>query len=171
MKVVAEWMKLAGIGSLAAGLFSSCAQVPTGEARSLVGAWRGKVQFTDGAFADTKDLEFMYVFNDGGTMTESSNYDGAPPVPPAYGAWRKVGDRVYEAKYEYFWTKAPSNFEELTKGGGWAPGGYGRLTQRITISEDGRTFDSTIKYEMFDQSGKPTDKESHATAQGTKIAF
>ena len=37
-----------------------------------------------------KDLEFMYVFNVGGTMTASSNYDGAPPVPPAYGVWRRA---------------------------------------------------------------------------------
>jgi hypothetical protein len=40
----------------------------------------------------------MYVFNTGGTMTESSNYDGAPPVPPAYGVWRSVGPNEFEAK-------------------------------------------------------------------------
>ena len=39
---------------------------------------------------ETKDLEFMYAFNVSGTMTESSNYDAAPPVPPAYGVWKKV---------------------------------------------------------------------------------
>src|SRR5713101_6199191 len=48
----------------------------------LVGAWRGRVQFRAGPFAAVKDLEFMYVFNAGGTMTESSNYDASPPVPP-----------------------------------------------------------------------------------------
>jgi hypothetical protein len=52
---------------------------------NLAGAWQGRVQFTTGAFADTKDLEFMYAFNSGGTMTESSNYDAAPPAPPADG--------------------------------------------------------------------------------------
>ena len=47
----------------------------TGKAvANLAGAWRGKVQFTSGAFAEIKDLEFMYAFNAGGTMTESSNY-------------------------------------------------------------------------------------------------
>lgn len=60
---------------------------------SLAGAWQGKVQFTTGAFAAVKDLEFMYAFHVGGTMTESSNYDGAPPAPPAYGVWRKTGSR------------------------------------------------------------------------------
>ena len=90
----------------------------------LVGAWRGKVQFTSGAFAATTNLEFCYVFNEGGTMTESSNYDGAPPVPPAYGVWCKCGDRQYQAKYLYFWTKAPTDLQELSKGGGWSPGGW-----------------------------------------------
>ena len=62
-------------------------------APDLVGEWRAPLQFTSGAFAPIKDLEFMYVFNQGGTMTESSNYDASPPVPPAYGIWRKVGDQ------------------------------------------------------------------------------
>ena len=60
---------------------------------ALVGAWKSNIQFKDGAFAEVKDLEFLYVFNAGGTMTESSNYDGSPPVPPAYGAWKEVGPR------------------------------------------------------------------------------
>jgi len=82
----------------------------------LVGAWRGKVQFTSGAFAATTNLEFCYVFNEGGTMTESSNYDGAPPVPPAYGVWCKCGDRRFQAKYLYFWTKAPNAFRPRAGG-------------------------------------------------------
>jgi hypothetical protein len=64
-------------------------------AADLMGEWRAKLQFTSGAFAAVKDLEFMYVFNQGGTMTESSNYDASPPVPPAYGIWRKVGAREF----------------------------------------------------------------------------
>jgi hypothetical protein len=137
----------------------------------LVGAWRGGVQFTTGAFATTKDLEFMYVFNAGGTMTESSNYDASPPVAPAYGVWRKVGARQYEAKYAYFWTKAPSNFDEISKGGGWSPGGHGVLTQKITLSEDGSAFDSAIKYEVFDQLGKSTEGVSEAVGKGIRIRF
>src|SRR5262249_35819283 len=69
---------------------------------ALVGAWRSQIHFSDGAFAEVHDLEFTYVFNAGGTMTESSNYDGAPPVPPAYGTWRQVGSRQFEAKYAFF---------------------------------------------------------------------
>lgn len=138
---------------------------------SLVGAWRGKVQFTTGAFTATKDLEFMYVFNAGGTMTESSNYDASPPVAPAYGVWRRVGARQYEAKYGYFWTKAPAKFDEIAKGGGWSPGGHGVLSQSITLSEDGNSFDSKIKYEVFDQQGKPTEGASEAAGKGIRVKF
>ena len=66
---------------------AGCTHMREANEPGLVGAWRGKVQFTSGAFAATTNLEFCYVFNEGGTMTESSNYDGAPPVPPAYGVW------------------------------------------------------------------------------------
>lgn len=171
MKTRALLIFTTGVVGMLVGFLSGCAHVKPMDERGLVGAWRGKVQFTDGSFAETKDLEFIYVFNQGGTMTESSNYDGAPPVPPAYGVWRKVGDREYEVKYAYFWTKAPKAFEEIAKGGGWSPGGSGSLTQRIKISPDGWSFDSTIKYEVFDQAGKPTEKESHAVAQATRITF
>jgi hypothetical protein len=150
---------------------TGCCTAKNGIGSGLVGAWRGKVQFTTGAFATTKDLEFMYVFNAGGTMTESSNYDASPPVAPAYGVWRKVGAREYEAKYEYYWTKAPANFDEISKGGGWSPGGHGVLTQRIALSEDGSSFDSMIKYEVFDQQGKPTEGASEAVGKGIRIRF
>jgi hypothetical protein len=150
---------------------AGCSSVSVDESSALVGPWRGHVQFTDGAFAAVKDLEFMYTFNAGGTMTESSNYDGAPPVPPAYGAWRKIGEKKYEAKYSFYWTKPPVNFDEIAKGNGWAPGGHGVLTQEITVSADGNGFDSTIRLQMYDQSGRPTDPESRATAQATRMGF
>ena len=129
------------------------------------------MQFKTGAFAAVTDLEFMYVFNAGGTMNESSNYDASPPVPPAYGVWRKTGARQFEAKYAYYWTKAPANLDEITKGGGWSPGGHGVLTQTITLTEDGNAFASEIKYESFDQQGKPTEPSSTASAKGERIKF
>src|SRR5205809_392830 len=95
-------MKMSVVGILVTSCLTACSHVGGERHAGLIGAWSGSVQFTTGAFATTKDLEFMYVFNAGGTMTESSNYDGAPPVPPAYGIWREVGERRYEAKYNYF---------------------------------------------------------------------
>jgi len=164
---------LPALGLMIALLASSCTTVINAKSETagddLTGAWRGRVQFKTGAFAAVTDLEFMYVFNAGGTMTESSNYDAMPPVTPAYGAWKKTGPRQYEAKYVYYWTKPPAALDEITKGGGWSPGGHGVLTQQITLSEDGNSFDSTIKYEVFDQTGKPTDPSSEALAKGARI--
>ena len=157
--------------ALLATFFPSRSLAKEGTDTGLVGAWRGRVQFTTGAFAEVKNLDFMYLFNAGGTMLESSNYDGAPPVPPAYGVWRKVGEWKYQAKYSYYATKPPANFDEIAKGGGWSPGGYGVLTQDITLSADGKSFESTIRYEIFDQVGKPVEKASTATAKGARIGF
>jgi hypothetical protein len=138
---------------------------------ALVGEWRAQLQFTSGAFAAVKDLEFMYVFNLGGTMTESSNYDAAPPVPPAYGIWRTTGPREYEAKYEYYATRPPAAFDEITSGGGWPPAGRGVFIERITLSEDGRTFTSQIRYDAFDTAGQPAAGGGEATGHATRLTF
>ena len=137
----------------------------------LVGEWRARLQFTSGAFASIKDLEFMYVFSQGGTMTESSNYDASPPVPPAYGIWRKVGASEFEAKYEFYVTKAPAAFDEIVKGGGWVPAGRGVFVERITVAQDGKSFTSKIKYDQFDAAGKPAEGGGEATGKGVKLVF
>jgi hypothetical protein len=134
-----------------------------------VGAWRSQVQFQDGAFASVKDLEFLLAINEGGTLTESSNYDGSPPVPPAYGVWRKVGAREYEAKYLFYMTKPPAKFEEISSGAGWSPAGHGELIEHLMLSADGDSFTSTIRFETFDSAGKPTPDGGRATAQGQRI--
>jgi hypothetical protein len=140
-------------------------------AQDLAGEWRAQLQFKSGAFAPIKDLEFMYVFNQGGTLTESSNYDASPPVPPAYGIWRKVGAREFEAKYEFYVTKAPAAFEEISKGGGWAPAGRGIFVERITLSADGKSFTSKIKYDQFDTAGKPAEGGGEAEGKGVRMTF
>lgn len=137
----------------------------------LVGEWRAQLQFSSGAFAAVKDLEFMYVFNQGGTMTESSNYDAAPPVPPAYGIWRRVGPREFEAKYEFYVTKAPATFGEIAKGGGWLPAGRGVFVEKITLSEEGNAFASKIRYDAFDTAGQPVEGGGEADGRGVKLRF
>ena len=140
-------------------------------APDLVGEFRAQLQFSSGAFASIKDLEFMYVFNQGGTMTESSNYDASPPVPPAYGIWRKVGNKQFEAKYEFYVTKPPATFDEIVKGGGWGLGGRGVFVERITLSDDGKSFTSKIHYDQFDTAGKPAEGGGEATGHGVKLTF
>jgi len=97
------------------------------DALGLVGQRRAKLQFRNGDFAAVDDLEFMFVFNAGGTMTESSNQDAAPPVPPAYGTWWRVGVDRFEAKYELYPTSAPTGLEDIAKGEGDASGQGVRL--------------------------------------------
>src|SRR5262245_53583948 len=109
---------------------TACAR-GSGPAPALLGAWRSQLQFSSGAFAGIRNLEFMYVFNAGGTLTESSNYDAAPPVPPAYGVWRELGGSTFEAKYEFYVTAAPATLDSLKSG--WLPSGRGVFSERITV--------------------------------------
>jgi hypothetical protein len=117
------------------------------------------------------NLEFMTVFNAGGTMTESSNFDGVPPVPPAYGVWRRTGERTFQARYEFWVTKPPTAFDELAKGGGWAPNGYGTLAETITLAADGRSYASTLSYSFFDTAGKHAEGGGTATAIAARVGF
>lgn len=137
---------------------------------AIVGAWRSSLQFTSGAFASIKDLEFMYVFNQGGTLTESSNYDGAPPVPPAYGAWRAISATEFEATYEFYVT-SPAPPDAFRTGAGWLPSGRGIFTERITLAADGRAFTSTITYEAFDTHGQAVAGGGTATGSAVRIGF
>jgi hypothetical protein len=149
----------------------SCTKRSESRTENLIGAWKGKVQFTTGAFAEIKDFEFMWVYNSGGTMTESSNYDGVPPTPPAYGIWKKTGDKQYETRYEFYWNKVPASYEELVKAGGFSNAGYGVLSEKITLSDDGKSYSSTIKLNLFDQTGKQFTIDDEATAEAKRMEF
>ena len=151
-------------------LSSACTSKPPTDSALLVGAWRSTVQFESGAFAEITDLEFMYVFNAGGTLTESSNYDAAPPVPPAYGVWRMVAANVFEARYEFFSNALPET-DAFVKGTGWPPSGHGVLTERIEVSSDAQTFASTIQYEAFDTRGERIEGGGTARGAGVRIGF
>lgn len=135
---------------------------------ALQGAWRSSLQFSSGAFAGIKDLEFMYVFNAGGTMTESSNYDAAPPVPPAYGTWKQTGPSQYELHYEFYIT-APSAPDAFKTGAGWVPAGRGIFTEKLTLSPDGNSFTSEMNYEAFDVSGAPMEGGGKAQGRGVRM--
>ena len=157
-------------GLAAVLLAAGCPADQQPQPEPLVGAWRSAVQFGTGAFASMKDLEFMFVFNAGGTLTESSNYDGAPPVPPAYGVWRSVGPREFEAKYEFYVT-SPSPPDVFRSGGGWLPSGRGVFTERITVSPDGQTFTSTIRYEALGMKGEPVPGSGEGQGRAVRIRF
>ncbi len=139
--------------------------------RGLTGAWRARVNFRTGAFAAIRDLEFMYVFNAGGTLTESSNYDSAPPVPPAYGVWHKISATEYEAKYTFFVTKPPASFSEIAGGAGWLPTGHGVLTEQITLAPDGNSYKSIINYEPVGVDGKTVEGGGAGEVSAVRMDF
>jgi len=143
MKTVLIYLLLAATAACTGGcseaLPSSAAQQPAPS--PLIGVWRTKVQFKDGALSDLRDLEFMYSFNTGGTLTQSSNYDGMPPVPPGYGVWRQVGPRRFELKYAYY---APAKFVRHGRKSGWVPSGRGLYRETLELSADLDTYTSQI---------------------------
>lgn len=161
---------------LALGLGAGCKQ-PADPADiaapdiQITGAWRSHVQFGSGPFVAIKDLEFMYVFNAGGTLTESSNYDAAPPVPPAYGIWKRTGRNTFEAQYEFYLTRIPERADGLGPGSGWLPAGRGVFRESITIADDARSFTSRIIYTAYDALGRPTPDTGEAAGEGTPITF
>jgi hypothetical protein len=138
----------------------------------LVGAWRSKITFRSGPLAEMKELEFLYSYNAGGTMTESSNYDeAANSSPPAYGIWKQNDARTFETKYLFYTTKAPGLGDGAPNGSDWWPAGHGVLTETITLSADGQTYASAIKLATFDRSGTPIDSGAEGTGAGARIVF
>ena len=144
----------------------------TADRGMLVGAWRSKVVFRNGPLAEMKDLEFLYAYNAGGTMTESSNYDeAANSSPPAYGVWKQIDRRRFETKYVFYTTKAPDAGDRAPTSSDWWPAGHGVLTETITLSDDGQTYASTIKLATYDRTDTPIAGSGEGTASGTRIVF
>ena len=160
-----------GTGSVLMILMAFCSGCGQKQSHDLTGAWRAKVQFNGGAFASIKDLEFMYVFNAGGTLTESSNYDAAPPVPPAYGIWGRIDGHRFEAEYEFFVTRVPDTTEGTVATVGWLPAGRGVFLDTITMADDGRSFTSKMRYEAFDKSEKVVEGGGEADGRGIRVEF
>lgn len=147
---------------------SACSAPPAQDAtQSITGAWRSHVQFTTGPFAQVRDLEFMYAIHADGTLMESSNYDAAPPVPPAYGVWRETGPGVFHAHYEFYLTQAPTHGANLA--GGWPPAGRGVLEETITLAPDGQSFASTLHLQILDAQDHPTSDTGDAQTHAVRI--
>jgi hypothetical protein len=138
---------------------------------SLAGAWRSKIHFNAGVL-NVPDLEFLYSYNEGGTMTESSNYDeAANSTPPAYGVWRKTGPLTFENKYLFYQTRAPVAADGPGNDNAWLPAGHGILTESITLAADGKSYTSTIKYVSLDKNEKVQPGGGDGTGMATRIDF
>jgi hypothetical protein len=158
----------------ATGAISGCSKafsgpVPQAKAPApLIGAWRTKVQFKNGSLSDLHDLEFMYSFNAGGTLTQSSNYDGTPPVPPGYGVWRQTGPQTFELKYAFY---APAKFVKSGRTAAWVPSGRGLYTETLQLSADGQKYNSRIVYDLVNPAGAPIPGGGEGEASGSRTTF
>ncbi len=151
---------------------SSSEESASSDGVSLAGAWRSRIQFNGGVLGAVPDLEFLYAYNAGGTMTESSNYDeAANSSPPAYGVWKKTGPNQFETKYLFYQTRAPMPADGPGNDNGWLPAGHGVLTETITLSADGNSYTSAIKYVSFDKGDKPTPGGGEGSGVATRIVF
>jgi hypothetical protein len=162
---------------LAAALaLAGCSKAPSpqpsvaAETPALVGAWRAKVRFVGGPLAEMKGLEFLYAYNAGGTMTESSNYDEAEnSSPPAYGAWKQRDARTFETRYVFFTTQVPGPGDGSKGNRDWWPAGHGELTEVITLADDGQTYTSTITLSLFDRADAAIAGGGTGTGAGARI--
>ena len=161
----------------AALMITGCENAPPSQARvstdpgALVGAWRSKIVFRNGPLAGMKDLEFLYAYNAGGTMTESSNYDEAPnSSPPAYGIWKQLTAQTFQTKYVFFTTRAPVPADGPVNTDWW-PAGHGVLTETITMSADGQAYTSTIRLDTYAMKGAPVAGVAEGTGAATRIVF
>jgi len=55
--------------------------------------------------------------------------------------------------------------------GGFPNAGYGVLSEKIPLSEDGKAYSSTIKFNLFDQTGKQTVFNDEATSEAKRMEF
>ena len=161
---------IAAVALTACGRTAPSALMTPNAPATMTGAWRAHVHPTSGSLAAIRDLEFLLAFNDGGTLTESSNYDAAPPVPPAYGVWRETGPNAFEATYRFYVTRPPAGAADLAKAG-WGPGGYGVLKENLALAADGKSYVSTLTYAFFDSADRPVTGGGAATVSATRLGF
>ncbi len=144
----------------------------TSAGSDLIGAWRSQITFAAGPLAAFDNLEFLYAFNAGGTMTESSNYDeAANSSPPAYGTWRQVAPHKFEAKYVFFTTASRGTTEGAPTATDWWPDGHGELTETITLADDGQSASSAIRLVLFDRQGAAIEGASEGTGKARRISL
>jgi hypothetical protein len=87
------------------------------------------------------------MYSAGGGMMESSNFDAAPPVPPAYGSWATSVDGGFRSTYVFFTTEA---VDRLDAGAGWEFSGSGKFREAITVGPNGDDYSSRLSYELYD---------------------
>ena len=125
----------------------------------IEGTWRVQVTLrVCQTGAEIRTFPAMLTFAQGGTLTGTSTV-----FPPSlrggdFGIWRFDGHGSYSAVSEAF----------LFNGGAWSQ--TQRITQAITLSQDGNTLASNAHTEFFDTNGNLVSSGC-ATAVATRMTF
>jgi hypothetical protein len=59
----------------------------------------------------------------------------------------------------------------ILNGGGWKPSARGVLKENIKLSNDGKTYTSQVRFDLFDLAGRPIAGGGTAIAAGRKLTF
>lgn len=156
--------RLGVIGVLVALAVAGCAKSNNASktAPSLEGGWRAHVGFTSGPLKGVP-FQFLITYAAGGGMVESSNFDEAPPVPPAYGSWGRTGTNTFKSSYVFWTTKAAG-------AQGWTFSGSGVLDETISLDATGDAYTSTIHYQLYDDKDNPlTGQAGDGTVRASRI--
>jgi hypothetical protein len=68
-------------------------------------------------------------------------------------------------------SRPPQAFEDIARGGGWSPAGFGVIVEKIALAADGRAYTSTLRVDIFDQAGKLVEGGSEAFGRGSRMEF
>mgnify|MGYP003693612545 CR=1 FL=1 len=90
-------------------------------------------------------------------MTESSNYDGAPPVPPAYGVLAQDGPRRIRTEIRVLLDRHLRRSRPSSRAQAGCLPAAAVFTETIKLAADGQSFTSTMRHEAFDAKGNPAD--------------
>jgi hypothetical protein len=157
-------MRRAAVVLIAISLIA-CTQAPTPS--PMKGAWESHVAFTGGALRADEESAISLCLQRRRNDDRVIELRRRPPDPPAYGVWKEVSPNRFQLKYIFYVTKPPSRFEELVGGQGWLPNGHGVITEDITLSADGNSWQSKIHWDAFDMDGKPAWAEATERLQGS----
>lgn len=127
---------IAGVGGLAA-LMPAIPVAAEGGTNSIIGAWH--VDFA----TNTQSFQVLTIYTAGGEVAAVSSN---PPSSgsPAYGAWRRAGDRQYLNTHEFFAFDPSGNLA-----------GTVRVRLRVTLDEGGNSMSGQGNVD-FQPAGSPT---------------
>jgi hypothetical protein len=106
----------------------------------MVGTWDIRITLRDcQTGGPIKTSRAMNTFGCGGTLIETGAHDKPNLCVLGQGTWRHTGGQNYRALLRFLRFNQDGTFAETQK-----------VTRRIELSDDGKTFTATATVEVFD---------------------